>query len=151
MNKLTITGNLGNQAELRTLDSGSQAISFSVAVSEKYTNRAGETVQETIWVNCTKWVQPGKPTNILPFLKKGTRVLIIGKASVRAYQNNAGVPMASLELRVDDLELLGQPADPQNPTSQPAAHQTATPPPAATASQNTRPEPKEEPIDDLPF
>lgn len=151
MNKLIITGNLGQQAELRTLESGSQAISFSVAVSEKYTNRAGETVEETTWVSCTKWIQPGKPANILPYLKKGTKVMVMGKASVRAYVTGAGVSMASLELRVDDLELLGQPAAPQDGTSQPAAHQPATPPPAASPNNNQRVIADQFPVDDLPF
>lgn len=112
MLKTIITGNLGRDAEVRTLDSGSSAISFTVAVSEKYTDKAGNKVENTTWINCTLWRTSQQPTTIANYLKKGQKVLVEGKPSVRSYEKNDGTHGASFELRVENIELLGgAPAD----------------------------------------
>jgi len=141
MLRLQIIGNIGRDAELRTLDSGSTAISFNVAVTEKYKDRAGQMVENTTWVNCTKWVQAGGSTKIADYLKKGTRVLVEGKPSARAYAANSGEAKAQLELRVELIELLG--GSPQGST-QPA--RTAGP-----AQTTPSPAVDDEVTDDLPF
>ncbi len=141
MLKTFLTGNIGRDAELRTLDSGTTAISFNVAVTEKYKDRSGQQVENTTWVNCTKWVQPGGSTKIADYLKKGTKVLVEGKPSARAYTANTGEAKASLELRVDNIELLG---GSQQGNSQPA--RTAGP-----ASTTPSPEIDQQVDDELPF
>lgn len=158
MNQLIIAGNIGRDAEIRTTPTGAQAIAFTVAVSEKYTNASGETVENTVWVSCTKWVQPGKSTAVAQYLKRGTKVLVTGKANVRAWLNDAtGEAKASLELRVDQLELMGsanqQPApggyaSPEANAQQPQAQQPRAQAQPATYTPPFNPDPA---TDDLPF
>lgn len=128
MNRFQFIGNLGRDAELRSLDSGAQTISFPVAITEKWKDRNGEVKEQTTWASCTMWKQAGQSTAILTYLKKGQKVLIEGKPSARAYTNKDGQVMASLEVRVDNLELIGgapqQQAQPQQQGQQrfPQAH-----------------------------
>lgn len=101
MQKTIIIGRVGKDATTKTLDSGSTAISFSVAVTEKI-KKGGEWTEETTWYNCTKWVGPTGSTKVAEYIKKGGIVAMHGKLSARVYEGKA-----YLELRVDELELHG--------------------------------------------
>ena len=108
MNRYQIIGNLGNDATVRTLDSGTNAISFNVAVTKKWTDKSGEKKESTTWVSCTQWKIKDQSTAVAQYLKKGTRVLVEGEPSARSYTDNSGAAKASLDLRVDNVELLSQ-------------------------------------------
>lgn len=103
MQRLTIIGNIGQDAQIKTLDSGAKAIQFSVAVSEKYGEK-----ESTTWYRCTQWKTPQQATTIAEYLKKGVKVFIEGKPSINAYKNKNGEHSASIELRIDRIELLSK-------------------------------------------
>jgi len=103
--RLEIIGNLGGDAVVRDAG-GMKAIGFSVAHSEKWTDKNGNKQERTTWINCTYWKQEGK-TKIAEYLKKGTLVVVEGVPSVRGYKTNAGEIGASLELQVKDIRFLG--------------------------------------------
>lgn len=137
MNRTSVTGRVGKHAELRqSTQSGSIAISFSVATSKKWTDKAGNAQESTTWYNCTKWVNPGGSTKVHEFLVPGQQVLLEGEVSARGWLDKEGKPQASLELNVFALELLGSAKD----------HQAAAP--AAAAPLNQVPP---DTSDDLPF
>lgn len=154
LNRYTIIGNLGKEATVRQMQDGTQAIGFSVAVTEKWKDKAGQPQERTDWVSCTIWRQAGQSTEIAKYLVKGMKVLVEGKPSARAYQNQAGEIAAALEVRVDKIDLLspmpqnaapapqygGQQPMPQRQVPQPQP-QPQQPPHASSASFN----------DDLPF
>ncbi len=50
-NKVQLIGNLGNDPEIITLDSGKKLAKFSVATNESYKNAQGERVTDTQWQN----------------------------------------------------------------------------------------------------
>ncbi len=139
LNRYQFTGNIGKDAEVRTLENGSIAIGFTVAVSEKYKDRQGNEQTTTTWVNCTRWVVAGGSTAIAPYLKKGTKVLVEGKPLARAYNTNSGEVAASLEVRVDTIELLGQPQQ-QGAAGQQAAPQPQPQPQTQHRSQAPQPQ-----------
>lgn len=141
LNRYQFTGNIGKDAEVRTLENGSIAISFTVAVSEKYKDRQGNEQTNTTWVNCTRWVVAGGSTAIAPHLKKGTKVLVEGKPTARAYNTNSGEVAASLEVRVDTIELLGQPQQ-QGASGQQAAPQAQPQPYPQTQHRSQAPQPQ---------
>ncbi len=150
-------GNLGKDAEVKTLEGGTQIVSFNIAVTEKYRDRAGQTVENTTWFQCSKFINQGQSWGVTPYLKKGTKVIAEGKASVRAYVNGAGEAAASLELRISDLHLAGGATPATGQTQQPQAQ------PQAQAPQTTAPQMVKQPVhtmtaeeakqieDDLPF
>lgn len=128
MIKLTIIGNLGRDAELKEVN-GQHCISFSVADSQSYTNKDGQKVEKTTWVNCAIWRDKGQRTKIVEFLKKGTKVYIEGDLSVRTYKNADGVHMASIDCRVKDLQFVG--AAKASDTTATNTTQVTPPPPSA--------------------
>ena len=166
MLKLQLIGNLGADAEIRQVGERS-VISFNVAHSEKYTDRnTGQLVDKTVWVGCSYWRQPTQ-TGVAKYLTKGKKVFVEGEPSVRTYQNREGATVATLDLRVINLELLGGNTEPgqtnpnydaNNPAGQPYQSQQgqqqqpqqvsepAAAPQADVSSSNAPPD-----DDDLPF
>ncbi|MGK0294221.1 MAG: single-strand DNA-binding protein, partial [Ulvibacter sp.] len=50
-NKVQLIGNLGNDPEIITMDSGKKLAKFSIATNESYKNAQGEKVTDTQWHN----------------------------------------------------------------------------------------------------
>jgi len=77
---------------------------FSFALTSGYGDKA-----VTTWLNCNLW---GKRAETLaPMLIKGTKIAITGELTNRQYADKSGVPKYSLEIRVNDLTLLGKKDD----------------------------------------
>jgi single-strand DNA-binding protein len=144
MNKLIIIGNLGQDARLGQIaPNGSTPIQLSVAVTEK--RKDGE---HTEWFSCTRWVQPGGSTAITQYLKKGTKVAIEGKVSARSFTDRDGNTRASLEVNVQNIELLGGGQPQQQQTAAPVAQDRPTRQPEAPSYSSA---PLNTTEDDLPF
>lgn len=100
MNVCTITGRLGRDAELRNTRTGDAVLNFSVA------NDIGYGQQKTTqWVRCVLWGKRGEA--LCDFLRKGTLVAVSGSVSLSEYTSQAGQKSASLEIRVNEVTLLG--------------------------------------------
>lgn len=96
LNKIQIIGNLGAKPEVTYLSSGRPIAKFSVAVTEKYTNKAGEQVQNTEWFRVEMW---GKQAEIVEkYLDKGSRVYIEGKQKTDEYTDKDNVKRRTVKL-----------------------------------------------------
>ena len=113
MNNWNFTGNLGRSAEQKFVGDNS-LVSFSVAVKSGYGDKA-----VTTWTNCQMWGKRGE--SVLPYLNKGQLVGINGEVTLRLYEKNDGSQGVSLDVRVNDLTLLGKSEASQNERSSPAA------------------------------
>lgn len=102
MNKLTIIGNLTADPELRTIPSGVNVCTFTVAVNRRYSSNKEE--RQTDFFRVTAWRQLGE--NCSRFLAKGRKVCVIGEVSARAFEGKDGAPRASLEVTADEVEFL---------------------------------------------
>jgi len=124
MNTWNFTGNLGADAEQRVTPSGEPVVSFSVGVKAGFGDRA-----TTTWARCQMWGKRGEA--VAQYLRKGQLVGVSGEASLREYDKKDGSKGASLEVRVNDLTLLGkrdgdtQPSAPAPQPRQAAAPRTA--------------------------
>jgi single-strand DNA-binding protein len=152
MLRLQVIGNLGKDATSNNVN-GKTVINFSVAHTEKYKNQQGQQQDKTIWVECAYWTER---TGILPYLKKGTQVYAEGTPDLRNYTTQDGRTGTSLQLRVSNVQLLGQKQEgggdgqsysaPQNQNYQAAPTPSYNQPaPTVSAGDMT------EPLDDLPF
>ena len=110
MNVFSFTGNLGNQAEQRYTQSGDSIVSFSVAVKSGFGDKA-----VTTWVRCTMFGKRGE--SVLPYLNKGQLVGVSGEFSAREWDDKEGNKRTSIEVRVNDLTLLGKSDREQAPPS----------------------------------
>lgn len=103
MIKLQAIGNLGKDCVTNTVN-GKNVINFNVAHTEKFRDAQGNQKDKTIWVECAYWTDR---TAIAPYLRKGTQVYVDGTPEVRTYTKSDGTTAASLTLRVQTVQLLG--------------------------------------------
>ena len=84
-NKVQLIGNLGNDPEIITLESGKKLAKFSIATNESYKNAMGEKVTDTQWHNIIAW---NKTAEIIEkYVTKGNEIAIEGKLTSRSYEN----------------------------------------------------------------
>jgi len=86
MNKSILYGNVGNDPEVRHLESGKSVASFSLATSESYKNKQGEKVTDTQWHNIVAWSPLAEIFE--KHVKRGDKLLVIGKSVNRSYESN---------------------------------------------------------------
>lgn len=104
-NKVQLIGNLGNDPEIITLDSGKKLAKFSIATNESYKNAQGEKVTETQWHNLIAW---NKTAEIVEkYLEKGKEIAIEGKLTSRSYDDKDGNKKYITEVVVNELLMLG--------------------------------------------
>jgi single-strand DNA-binding protein len=115
MNVWTFTARLGKDAEQRHTSGGDSIVSFNAAVSSGFGQN-----KSTTWVNCSLWGKRGE--SLLPYLKKGQEVCVSGEANNRKWADKEGNDRFSLEVRVNDVTLIGGKQDGDSkPESQTAA------------------------------
>lgn len=104
-NKVQLIGNLGNNPEIITLDSGKKLAKFSIATNESYKNSEGEKITDTQWHNVIAW---NKTAEIIEkYLEKGNEVAIEGKLTSRSYEDKEGVKKYITEVVCNELLMLG--------------------------------------------
>ena len=105
MNQATLIGHLGADAELRQTQSGESVANFSMATSERWTDKQGEKQEKTTWHRCVLW---GKQADALtPWLKKGKQCAVTGAIEHRKWTDKDGAEKWTTEIRCFRLELLG--------------------------------------------
>jgi len=88
VNKVILVGNLGRDPEVRTTPSGQSVCNFSLATTERYTDRAGQQQEQTEWHNVVVW---GKQADLCgQYLKKGRQVYVEGRITTRDYEARDG-------------------------------------------------------------
>jgi single-strand DNA-binding protein len=105
-NRVQLIGNLGNDPEIISLDSGRKLAKFSIATNESYKNQEGERVTDTQWHNVVAW---GKTAEIIEtYVTKGKEVAIEGKLSHRSYDDTNGNKRYATEVVCTELLMLGK-------------------------------------------
>lgn len=98
MNKLIIIGNLVRDPESRSLPTGVNICTFTVAVN-------GRKEDDVQFFRVTTW--RGLAENCQRFLAKGRKVAVTGAVSLNTYTAKDGTTKASLEVNADEVEFLG--------------------------------------------
>ena len=104
MNKITIIGHLGQDPEMRYMQSGDAVTNFSVATSYRYRTRDGDQREETEWFRVSAWGRLAEVTN--QYLSKGRQVYVEGRLSSRLYQSQTGETRVSLDVRASEVQFL---------------------------------------------
>ena len=104
-NKVQLIGNLGNNPEIITLESGKKLAKISIATNETYKNAQGEKVTDTQWHNVVAW---NKTAEIIEkYLQKGSEVAVEGKLTSRSYDDKDGNKKYITEIVCNELLMLG--------------------------------------------
>ena len=89
MKRITITGNLGKDAECREGQGGHKFVSFSVAYAERDTDakdEQGNPIKEAQWAECEIYVKPeNSAEGIVNLLKKGRFIYVEAYDKVEAW------------------------------------------------------------------
>ena len=105
INKVEIQGFLGQNAEVKTFDSGRTLITMNIATNESYKDRNDEWIKITTWHIVTYW--KNKKDENMDFLKKGALVSIDGKLNNRKYTDKNGNEKHVTEVLAYKIEQLG--------------------------------------------
>lgn len=104
--QISIIGNLGGDPEMRHLEDGTPVTTFSVATHERWTDReTGEVREKTTWFRVSAWRRLAEVCN--EYLNKGRQVFVTGTIKASAYTAEDGSARASLELRAQRVQFLG--------------------------------------------
>jgi single-strand DNA-binding protein len=104
-NKVQLIGNLGNDPEIITLESGKKLAKFAIATNENYKNAQGEKVTDTQWHNIIAW---NKTADVVEqYVTKGKEIAVEGKLTSRSYEDKEGQTRYITEVVVNELLLLG--------------------------------------------
>ncbi len=140
VNKVILVGNVGQDPEVRHLDSGVAVASFTLATSETYT-KEGERITNTEWHNIVAW--RGLAGVIENYVKKGSKLYIEGKITHRQYEKD-GQTKYFTEIVANNMVML----DPKKES----ASTEDTPPHKPATPNESKPEVEDaSESDDLPF
>lgn len=129
-NHTVIRGRLGGDAEAKSTQNGHNFVSFSVASDVGYGDK-----KETLWCRCTLWGKRGD--SLMPYLKKGTAVCVLGEISLRTWQDNQGQNRTDLQVNCQDIWLIGSKPQTNQPTQNGGSVQRTPPPTQAQSAQVT--------------
>ncbi len=105
-NRVNLIGNLGQDPEMKTLESGKKVVRFTLATKDGYKSADGQKVEETTWHNIVVWNSLAEIAS--QFLKKGKEVAVEGRIVYRSYEDkkNGGGTKYITEIVLNDLLLL---------------------------------------------
>ena len=95
MKAITIAGNIGKDAEIRSTQGGDKVTGWTVAVED----RTGKE-KSTIWFDCTLWGKRGE--SLAQYLTKGSKVCVSGELSKREHDGKT-----YLTIRAEQVTLMG--------------------------------------------
>ena len=105
-NRVQLIGNVGNDPEIKTLESGKKFVQLTIATNDYYKNDKGEKIEQTDWHRVTAW---GKVAEIIEkYVVKGKEVAIDGKLTHRSYDDKNGEKKYITEVVVNEILLLSK-------------------------------------------
>lgn len=99
MNVISISGQLGKDAEQKFLPDGTAILNFSVADSQGRD-------KPTIWWNCAIFGKRAE-SGLAQYLVKGQAVTVNGNVTMREYTDKDGNKRQAQDIRVQDVALQG--------------------------------------------
>lgn len=96
MRQITISGNIGNDVQVNSTQSGNKVANFSVAVRQNRPDNNGE--YGTDWFRCSVWGT--RASTVEKFYKKGSHIVITGSLSINEYNGKT-----QLQIDVSDFDL----------------------------------------------
>lgn len=138
LNYCSFIGRLGRDPETRYNPSGDAVTNFSIAVGEKWTDKASGDVKENVeWVRCVAWRKLAEICG--EYLKTGSQVFVSGRLKTRSWDDKEGIKRYSTEIIVSQMQMLSKPSASNDPEKQ---HEKPAKKPAGAVSDMQ---------DDVPF
>lgn len=140
MNSINLTGNICNDLELKSTQSGKSVLTCNLAVKRPFTKDTTDFIPLVVWEKNAEYLSR--------YGKKGSRVAVSGKLTTRKYQDSNGNNRTAFEVVCDSVELMDSKNDAQGAGTAPADQ---VPTQAYNAPQTANFEPLDVDSSDLPF
>ena len=102
MNKVYLIGNLTRDPETSETGSGVTLCRFAIAVNRNYSSSDGE--RQTDFFNITVWRALAE--NCGKYLKKGSKVAVVGSLQNRSYEDKDGIKRNVTDIVASEVEFL---------------------------------------------
>lgn len=110
LNKVTLIGNLGKDPELQMLEGNVSVAKFSLATTESFKDKNGQTHTQTDWHTVVLWRSLAELA--AKYLQKGSLVYIEGKLKTRSYDDKDGNRRYVSEVIAEQIIMLDKRTDP---------------------------------------
>lgn len=109
VNKVILIGNVGQDPEIRYIETRPVA-SFTFATTERaYTNAAGVQIPErTEWHRIVMWDRAAETAE--KYIRKGTKLYIEGRLRTRVWEDRNTIKRSVTEIYVDNFDILSRPS-----------------------------------------
>lgn len=109
VNKVILIGNVGQDPEIRYIETRPVA-SFTLATTERaYTNAAGVQIPErTEWHRIVVWDRAAETAE--KYIRKGTKLYIEGRLRTRVWEDRNTIKRSVTEIYVDNFDILSRPS-----------------------------------------
>jgi len=106
VNKATLLGHVGQDPEVKTLDSGRKVATITLATTERgYTTQSGAVIPDrTEWHSLVLWA--GLAEVAEKYVRKGSQLYVEGKITTRSWEKD-GNRFYKTEIQVSDMQMLG--------------------------------------------
>src|SRR5262245_62119130 len=105
VNKAILVGNLGRDAEMRFTAGGGAVANFSIATTDRWTDKDGQKQERTEWHRIVLF---GKTAEVLQeYLTKGKQIYVEGRLQTREWTNKEQQKVRTTEIVADKVVLLG--------------------------------------------
>jgi len=106
VNLVVLVGNLGQDPDVRYTQSGQAIANFSIATSERWTDKnTGQPMEKTEWHQCKAFNKTAE--NIAQYLKKGSKVYIQGSIETDKWvDNQTGQNREAKKIKVSIIQFL---------------------------------------------
>ena len=105
INKCIFIGHLGADAEVKFLDGGIAVANFSIACTEKWTDKQNQKQEKTEWINCVAW--KGLAEVAEKYFKKGMHLYVEGKYTTEEYTKDNEKRYAT-KIKCTNIQMLGK-------------------------------------------
>ena len=100
INLAIISGNVGKDPEIKTINSGASVATFSVATTKKWVTKDGEKKESTQWHRVEAWAGLAK---LAEYIKKGSPVTVVGELQYENYTDKDGIERNITKINARDM------------------------------------------------
>jgi len=114
MNKVILVGRITKDPELRSIQSGSSVVNFTIAVNRPVAQNADQNANNADFINCVIWNKQAE--NLAKYVKQGSLIGVEGRIQTRSYESN-GTTRYITEVLCDNVQFLETKKDGTNGTT----------------------------------
>lgn len=155
LNRVFLIGNLTRDPELRVTPKGTAICQFGLAVNRQFKDEAGQTRDETTFVDIEAWGRQGE--TIAKYVTKGRPLFVEGRLKLDSWDDKTtGQKRSKMKVVLENFQFLGSgrgEGGGASAGSEEGVDQTVerhSPPPRAS-SKPAAPAPREQLDEDVPF